>query len=55
MKKISRLEIRVDDDFLEQLDNICRTQAGIRTRAAAIYFCVETISKRKQEEKKEES
>lgn len=43
MKKTCRLDMRASEKMVKGLDLIISRKPGIRTRAAAIEFCVETI------------
>lgn len=43
MKKTLQFNIRVKEDFLENLDIICATKPGIRNRTDAIHYCVDVV------------
>jgi len=35
--------MKVDEQFLKNLDLICQTKPGIKTRTAAIHYCVDVV------------
>jgi hypothetical protein len=43
MKKTERFNMKVDEQFLKDLDKICETKPGIRTRTAAVHYCIDVV------------
>lgn len=55
MKKTERFGMKVNEQFLKNLDTICLKKAGISTRSAAINYCVDVVMmeiEKEEEEKK---
>jgi hypothetical protein len=43
MKKTERFNMKVDEQFLEDLEMICAKKPGIRTKTAAVHYCVDIV------------
>lgn len=51
--------MKVDEQFIKDLDLICETKPGIKTRTAAVHYCIDVvmmgIGARSNEKTKEKS
>lgn len=43
MKKTERFNMKVDEQFIKDLDLICETKPGIKTRTAAVHYCIDVV------------